>query len=58
MTDHIVAGSVAVLVIISRILSHFEHKKTNDKITIMFNGSLDDRVKQIVDEKLKERKDV
>lgn len=55
MSEEIVGGVVATLVIVSRVLSHFEHKKTNDKITIMFNGSLDERVKKIVDETLKEK---
>lgn len=57
MSEQAIGGIVAVLIIVSRVLSHFEHKKTNDKITIMLNGDLDKRIKKIVDDSLKENKD-
>lgn len=54
--DAVVGAIVVIVIAISRILSHFEHKKTNKKvgdIYIKLNGELEQKIKTAIEEALK-----
>lgn len=56
-SEFIYSATTIIVVIVSRVLSHFEHKKSNKEIKVMLNGSLEKKVDELVKKSIKKQQD-